>query len=259
MVTDPGEYELPADAERAPVVSGHTTEGSASDDSTAVRIDVRASDVTREGSGHAVERDGEDASGDAVRRTTVGVGVGADGAADVSNVTVSDLTTTGFARGVTAGSVDGVTVAHVVASGNDVGIVVDGADAVRLAGDDATDNDRAAIAPYDATDAAVAGNDVSGTLGESVSTGSSVAGVLVVGGSDTVVSNTTALDLLAGDAATSEVTPAYVARNTSANVVETLRSDTGTVPFEAVDASVTAVESTPSPPGASPTSGPPSG
>lgn len=113
-ITEPGEYVLTED------VSPTTADGYGC-------IDVRADDVVLDGRGHVI--DGTGAADDGGRARLAGIAVNPEGTFEpdgrpVENVTVRNLTVTGFATGIRYESVDGGRIAGAETPDDGVGIAL---------------------------------------------------------------------------------------------------------------------------------------
>lgn len=115
QITRPGTYVLTDDV----------TDGGSGDSYTYISescIEIRSSDVVLDGDGHLVGGRGTS--------DTTGVAVESD--EPLRNVTVRDLRTTDWNRGVSLRNVDDATVRNVNASGNTFGVFVDGSRGVAV-------------------------------------------------------------------------------------------------------------------------------
>lgn len=132
-ITDPGRYVLTQDIE----------------DSTAdVCIDIKASNVHFDGNGHTIdgnithERFMEISRENPEQRPSkhVGVGVSVNDTESVSNVTITDVTTTNWVLGVLGEGVSDVTVREVTSQTNGAGIWIDGANNSVISASNGSDN-----------------------------------------------------------------------------------------------------------------------
>lgn len=173
VITEPGTYVLDAD------VASETYRC----------IDVRASDVALDGRGHAITATGKlkERGRHLVTETPgqFGVGVAAGSRGAVSNVTVSNLTVTGFDAGVHVRDADDATVRNVTATANVDGIDVEESTNVTVAGVDASSSVEDGVGVENATGVQVTGTNASGN---------GYAGVAVVDSTWSRVTDTTTDD-----------------------------------------------------------------
>lgn len=151
-IDEPGSYVLTEDVRNS---------------SADVCIDIRASNVTFDGNGNLVagnlsqERRSEIA-GSPEPPTRVGVGVNVGGETRAGTVTVRNVTTTGWVRGVSAVNVSDGAIRSVVATGNVDGIVTEDGDGGAVTNSTAPSNSRAGVVVAGAANATITGNELPG-------------------------------------------------------------------------------------------------
>lgn len=129
-IDEPGTYRL-----------AESIENSTAD----ICIDIQASNVYFDGGGHTV--DGNVTRQAMIERVTgppptegIGIGVDLDSSSSVSNITITNVTTTDWFTGVLVRGVAGPTVRDVTSASNGIGILVDSSTDARVAGSNGSNN-----------------------------------------------------------------------------------------------------------------------
>lgn len=151
-IDEPGRYVLTEDIRNS---------------SAAVCIDIQASNVTFDGNGNLVAGNlsqvrRNEIAGSPESPTRVGVGVNVEGNGPVANVTVRNVTTTGWVRGVSVVNVSDSESRSVIATGNVDGIVVEGGDSDAVTNSTTPNNNRVGVVVAGSDNATVTGNELPG-------------------------------------------------------------------------------------------------